>query len=608
MSATPDSERIEDLRHKYADERAKRIRSDGNAQYIKLSGQFSTYLEDPYVEPGFERLPLADEVDVVMVGGGFAGLLAAGYLKKAGVESVRIIEKGGDFGGTWYWNRYPGVACDVESYIYMPLLEEMGYVPSQKYARGDEIRGYCSDLARHFNLYDAACFQTQVTDVSWDDASKRWIVRTDRGDEIRARFVGLGSGPLNMPKLPGIPGIESFVGRSFHTSRWDFDYTGGDSRGGLTELRNKRVAVIGTGATAVQCVPHLGEWAEHLYVFQRTPAIVGERNNKDTDADWFKGLEPGWQRRRMRNFDGILSGLAEVDDLVGDEWTNLWKPFIPSRLDGAPPPDAAEQVRAVDIQKMEEIRARVDHIVSDPDTAEALKPYYYRFCKRPCFHDDYLKSFNRPNVTLVDTRGKGVERITENAVVVDGKEHPVDCIIFATGFEPRLPTYASGAFSLNGRDGLPMSQKWQDGVVSLHGIYARGFPNLFIIGGGRQAAVSINIPFIFGEQARHFAEIVKLALDKDIETIEVSEDAEQRWAETIRLKSKFNEDYTRECTPSYFNNEGKIDKWALFATAYGGGPIEYAQLLVDWRRDSFFDDMDVTFHEAAGRIESKIRS
>ena len=316
--------------------------------------------------------------------------------------------------------------------------------------------------------------------------------------------------------------------------------------------------------------------------------------NRETDRDWFNGLKSGWQRRRMQNFDGILAGTPYEEDLVGDEWTNIWKPYVPLRVNGQAAPDAAEKSREFDIQKMEEIRARVDRIVKDPAVAEALKPYYYRYCKRPCFHDEYLETFNRPNVSLVDTRGRGVDRITEDAIVFDGKEYPVDCIVFATGFEPRLPTYASGAFSLNGRGGLPLSKKWENGVVSLHSIYARGFPNLFIIGGGRQAAVSINVPFIFGEQARHFAEIVKLALERNIETVEVSEKAEKQWEDVIESKSKFNEEYTRECTPSYFNNEGKIDKWALFATAYGGGPIEYAQMLEDWRRLSFFEDMEIS--------------
>jgi cyclohexanone monooxygenase len=168
---------------------------------------------------------------------------------------VRIIEKGGNFGGTWYWNRYPGAACDIESYVYLPLLEETGFIPLEKYSKGQEILEYSKAIARHFALYRDALFQTEVTDLSWDDEAQRWIVSTERGDKIRARFVAMANGPLHRPKLPGISGIETFKGHSFHTSRWDYDYTGGDPSGGLTRLADKRVGLIGTGATAVQCVP-----------------------------------------------------------------------------------------------------------------------------------------------------------------------------------------------------------------------------------------------------------------------------------------------------------------------------------------------------------------
>ena len=299
------------LREKYRQERDKRLRPDGNDQYLHVSGELAGYLDDPHVEPGFTREPLFDEVDVAIIGGGFSGLCTGARLRRAGVDDVRVIEAGGDFGGTWYWNRYPGVQCDIESYIYLPLLEELDYVPTEKYAHGPEIRQYTHALATHFDLYRNACFQTQVTEMRWDEDGARWVLHTNRGDRMRARFVCLANGPLSRPKLPGIPGVESFQGHSFHTSRWDYAYTGGDTNGNLTRLHDKRVGVIGTGATAVQFVPHLGEAAEHLYVFQRTPSSIDVRGNRPTDPGWVETLTPGWQQRRIDNFSTIVSGLFE---------------------------------------------------------------------------------------------------------------------------------------------------------------------------------------------------------------------------------------------------------------------------------------------------------
>ncbi|HEV3225779.1 MAG TPA: NAD(P)/FAD-dependent oxidoreductase, partial [Acidimicrobiales bacterium] len=305
------------LREKYREERDKRLRAEGNEQYVEVTGDFARYLEDPYVEP-FEREPLTDAVDVVIIGGGFGGLLAGARLREAGVEDIRVIEKGGDFGGTWYWNRYPGAMCDVESYIYLPLLEEIGYLPKEKYSHAPEILAHSQAIGKYYDLYANACFQTEVTEARWDDEISRWIVSTNRGDAIRARFVCMANGPLHRPKLPGIAGIESFEGHTFHTSRWDYDYTGGDCDGNLTGLRGKRVGIIGTGATAVQCVPHLGDAAEQLYVFQRTPSSIDVRANRPTDPEWAASLGPGWQRRRMENFNNLVSGGFEEEDLVND--------------------------------------------------------------------------------------------------------------------------------------------------------------------------------------------------------------------------------------------------------------------------------------------------
>jgi cyclohexanone monooxygenase len=285
------------LREKYAAERVKRLRPDANNQSQEMKGQYARYDVDPYVEPGFTRPALQEELDVVIVGGGFGGLLAAARLQKVGITNIRIIEKAGDFDGTWYWNRYPGAQCDVESYVYLPLLEETGYIPKEKYSFQPEIFEHAQRIGKHFNLYEKACFQTQIKEARWNEDTQRWTITTNRDDLFQARFIIMSSGPLNRPKLPGIPGIEKFTGHTFHTSRGDYHYTGGDSSGGLHKLHDKRVGIIGTGATAIQCVPHLGQHAKQLYVFQRTPSSVDKRGNMPTDPEWVTTLKPRWREQ-----------------------------------------------------------------------------------------------------------------------------------------------------------------------------------------------------------------------------------------------------------------------------------------------------------------------
>src|SRR5579864_7457351 len=416
----------EALRRKYREERNKRIRPDGIDQYIRIADQFPEYLDDPYM-PVVEREPKTDHVTFTFVGGGFAGLLTAARLKEAGVSDVRIIDRAGGFGGTWYWNRYPGAQCDTASFVYMPLLEETGHMPTEKYAHAPEILEHCRRIGEQYGLYDNALFHTEVTGLEWDDVRSAWVVKTSRGDNFTSRYVGLGIGPLNVPKLPGIPGIESFCGHSFHTSRWDYAYTGGDPSGApLTNLKDKRVAIIGTGATAIQCVPHLAATAKQLYVFQRTPSSVDVRDNSPIDPQWFAGIaKPGWQERWMENFAENQSFAFPEEDLVKDGWTDIGRRIRDRVLESGLSELTLENILAAfeqsDFEKMEEIRERVDSIVEDPATADKLKAWYRQLCKRPCFHDEYLQSFNFPNVQLVDTDGKGVERITPIGVVVDGE-------------------------------------------------------------------------------------------------------------------------------------------------------------------------------------------
>jgi cation diffusion facilitator CzcD-associated flavoprotein CzcO len=583
------------LREKYRAERDRRVRTDGSEQYVEIAGQFAHYLEDPYVER-IERAALNEEVEVVVVGGGFGGQLAAARLREAGVDDIRIIEKGGDFGGTWYWNRYPGAACDIESYIYLPLLEEVGYVPVEKYSRAPEILRHSRAIAEKFDLYRGALFQTEVTEMRWDEAAARWTVSTNRGDALKARFVVMANGPLHRPKLPGIPGVEGFKGHSFHTSRWDYGYTGGDSNGGLTGLKDKRVAIIGTGATAVQCVPHLGEWSKELFVFQRTPSSIDVRNNRPTDPEWAKSLEPGWQQHRMDNFNMLVSGGFAKEDLVQDGWTDIIGNILllaRKKMEaGEAVENPAELMQLADFKKMEQVRARVDAVVEDPDTAEALKPWYNQFCKRPCFHDEYLATFNRPNVHLIDTKGQGVERITEHGIVVDGKEYEVDCLIYATGFEVGTSFTRRSGYELYGVGGQSLTEKWADGVSTLHGVLSRGFPNCFIVSNS-QSGFSANFPHMINEQSKHIAYLMTETAERQARTIEPSAEAEAAWVDTIVRLSVMREGFLKECTPGYYNNEGRPEMIAKQNGSYGAGPVAFVKVLEDWRAEGSLQGLEL---------------
>ncbi len=578
----------DELRRKYREERDRRLRADGNEQYVEVEGRFAHYLDDPYVEPGFTRGPLTDEVEAVVIGGGFGGLLAGARLRQAGVESIRMIDPAGDFGGTWYWNRYPGIACDIESYTYLPLLEELDYMPKEKYSFGPEILAHSQAIGRKFDLYRDACFQTRVEDFRWDDDTARWTITTNRGDRMKARYVCLATGPLNRPKLPGIAGIDEFEGHSFHASRWDYTYTGGSSEGGLTGLQGKKVGIIGTGATSVQVVPHLGEYAEHLYVFQRTPSSIDVKDNPSTDDEWAKNLQPGWHQHRMDNFNSLVSGVPQDEDLVRDGWTALIRNLLVSVQQGRTKDftrqGLAQAVELADFEKMEEIRARVDGVVRDEATAAALKPYYRQFCKRPCFHNEYLETFNRPNVTLVDTDGKGVERITKKGLIANGREYELDCLIYASGFEVGTDFSRRAGFQVYGRDGKSLQDKWAGGTRTMHGMHVHGFPNCFIMSNA-QAGFTASYPHLLNEQAQHIAYIVKTATEGEKGTVEASTEGEAEWVETCINKARDMGDFLENCTPGYYNNEGKPTERSAQDGFYGGGSVEFFSILKSWRED-----------------------
>ena len=612
------------LRKKYRSERDKSLRQQGNEQYQEVSGEFSYFVEDPYVEEKIEREPLTDEVDVVIIGGGFGGMLAAARLREKGIDNFKIIEKGADFGGTWYWNRYPGASCDIESYIYFPLLEETGFVPKQKYTNAPETLEYCKIICEKFNLYENACLQTEVTSTVWNEDTGRWLVKTNLNDEIKARYVVHSNGPLNRPKLPAIKGINSFKGHTFHTSRWDYEYTGGDSHGNLDNLKDKKIAIIGTGATAVQCVPHLGAGAEQLYVFQRTPSSIDVRNNQPTDPDWISTQKEGWHDERRKNFETLLTGGQVKEDLVSDGWTEAFRLLFGSLREKAPSKmqmatwaaksiftsemykkgfksymtdkameamDIRNAMQMADFQKMEQVRARAQEVVKDEKTAESLKPYYNQFCKRPCFHDEYLDTFNRPNVELIDTDGKGLEEISEKGIVFNGKEYEVDCIIFATGFEVGTEYSRRAGYQIHGVDGKTVTQKWQNGLATFHGMHSRGFPNAFFFGPA-QSGFTATYTYSLDEQSIHLAYILEKIIDKGATRVEASQEAEEQWIQTIIEKARLTADFQENCTPGYYNNEGKINQTPQNNT-YGGGPIEFFSLMKKWRSKDSLEGLEI---------------
>lgn len=585
-----------DLRARYREERDKRIRPDGTDQYIEPVGRFAHFTADPYT-PRVERDPVVEDVEVAIIGGGFAGLVTGARLADAGVTDVRIIEAGGGLGGVWYWNRYPGAMCDTAAMVYLPLLEETGHVPTAKYVEGPEILAHARRIAEKYGLNNGALCSTVVTELVWDEGRSRWLVRTDRGDELRARFVTLGTGPLNRPKLPGIRGIDTFAGKIFHTSRWEYDYTGGDSEGAaMTGLADKRVGIIGTGATSIQCIPRLARDAGSLLVFQRTPSSVDVRANQPIDPEWFASLAPGWQREWLLNFATLQGGGFADEDLVMDGWTDIAirvRDRIVAEAADFTPESFRQVHEAADDDKMDEIRSRIDAVVEDPATAEALKPWYRQLCKRPCFHDEYLDSFNRPNVHLVDTDGRGVERIDASGVWVGGGHYPLDCLILASGFEFGTPYERRSGFDPVGRGGLALSKAWGDGMVTLHGLHVQGFPNLFIIQTGHAANLISNVTHNLIEAGTTAASVIAHAHTIDAVEVETTAAAQAAWVDLL-LDPTTSMIYSADCTPGYYNNEGRPlgRRELLNGSRYPAGSAEYFLYIDAWRSTGQYEGLE----------------
>jgi cation diffusion facilitator CzcD-associated flavoprotein CzcO len=589
---------------KYRAERDKRL-VPGRADIRDLASDehFARFRQDPFT-PYRERDPIAEDVDVVIVGGGIAGVLAGVELRKNGVERIRIVDQAGGIGGTWYWNRYPGVMCDVESYIYLPMLEELDYVPTQRYAFGEEIRLHLESIATRFDLVPDALFHTGVTGSAWDEDAARWRIRTDRGDEITSRYYVLAVGILNLLKLPAIPGMERFAGSSFHTARWDYEHTGGGPGEPLTGLADEVVGLVGTGATGIQCLPPLAAAAKHVYVFQRTPSAIGVRGNRPTPPEFADALEPGWQQARMDNFQSVMLGRPVEQDLVDDGWTHHFAPVHhPPRTKDMTLEEYLRSAEAHDFGIMEEHRQRVEELVADPETAEILKPYYRYLCKRPCFHDEYLEAFNSPNVTLVDCPG-GIEEVTERGPVVDGHQYELDCLIYGTGFEAELtPVFRRAGHDILGRGGVSLADKWADGASSLFGMMTRGFPNLFIMPApGQQAVVTVNYTQLAVLGARFVGGAVGVLERRGVTVFDVDADAEERWSQAVIDSFVDASSVMSACTPSRINLEGNPQLMNPRNGNYGrglGDYFGYRTVLEEWLEAGECEGLELDVRVAA---------
>jgi len=530
----------------------------GAADYMAMEGEFAKYLEDVYSAEPVAREALDDECEILVVGAGFAGLLLWHKLSSAGFTDVRFCEKGGDVGGTWYWNRYPGIACDVESYSYLPLLEEMGYFPTMKFASGFEIMEYCQTMAEKFGFYDHCLFHTTVERTEWNEATGRWTVYTDRGDAMHARYVILANGILTTPKLARIRGMEKFEGDAFHTSRWNYH----------VDLEGRTVGIIGTGATAVQVIPEIAKVVKELYVFQRTPSSIDVRDQRATTAEEIEAWkhEPGWARARRARFSKISAGRTAIK--ANDDYLAGRVPDFKERKQHErelTPEELLDAQLESNFRIMEQIRARVDAIVEDPKTAAALKPYYPYGCKRPTFHDEYLPTFNLPHVHLVDTAPMGVGEINERGVVHDGIEYPLDVLIYATGFQ----WMATSTFNMiRGRNGVTLHDKWRSGGTrTFLGIHSNGFPNLFIVSGPQGGGGSFNFTDAIDTHADYIVWMLETLRDRGDNVVDVKPGPEEKYAEHCRAADVATAPL-RDCL-SYYNGHGDAEPGSL--AYYGGG-------------------------------------
>lgn len=647
------TERLEAVRKRYSEEANKRLQSERLTHFIQLMQTDEKRLRDLVEDPWADHEKLnAQEPPIknngtykhFVLGAGFGGLQYAVRLIEDGIASadqIRLLDAAGGFGGTWYWNRFPGLHCDVESYVYLPLLEDTGYIPTKKYAPGHEIRAYAELIAAKWNLVDKTLFRTDVEEISWNDQDEHWTIKVkqNRGKSespatiiFNAQYVYLAAGVLTKPQIPDIPGVLSFSGPMFHTARWNYEASGGspeDQR--LSKLHGKKVAVVGTAATAIGVIPEVAKYAGELYVVQRTPAYVKRRGQRETDLKEFENQvarKKGWQYERQINLNKFLTNSAAPgeENLVGDGWTDMpaYSAVLGSSNHGVVDPSPenlaahVDKFHVLDLPHMDAVRNRVERTIKDPETAEKLKPWFPSWCKRPTFSDAYLEAFNQPNVHLLDTDGKGLSQITKSGIVVGEREYPVDVIIFGTGYQSPSSGLGSPAARTNvtirGRNGQSLNEKWQShGAATFHGYATHGFPNLFFTG-INQATITGNNVFMLGLIAQHVAYFISRAEQRvgpgKRAIVEATKEAEEAHTAEILRRAAF---YSPQagCTPGYFNGYGEGSRITnpdeklkrARGVAWSEGTVSFLEYIQKWRDEGSLKGLSVT---SAGSATSKL--
>ena len=482
----------------------------------------------------FQSVPAKDQTaatnayDVVVVGAGFAGMYMLHRLRKQGL-SARVYEQGGDVGGTWYWNRYPGARCDVESMQYSYSFDDelqQQWDWSERYAPQPEILNYARHVADRYDLRRDIQFDTRVDRAAFDESANRWLVATSDGKTVTAKHVVLATGCLSNARMPDIKGLAGFKGGVYHTGHWphqQVDFTG------------QRVAVIGTGSSGIQAVPVIAAQASHLTVFQRTanfsiPARNAALTAKEREAFRANYLEVRrFAREEARN--GIYTELPDrgaLDD--GDNerrakyqgrWSRGGLTFMAAYNNLAL--DQAANDTAADF-----VRDKIAEIVEDPETARLLQPNNHPIgSKRICIDTDYFAAFNRPNVTLVDIKSDPIREILPHAVRTSAKEIEVDALVLATGFDAMTGSVAK--IDIRGRNGQTLNQKWAEGPKTYLGLMSAGFPNLFIITGPGSPSVLSNMIVSIEQHVEWITDCMAFMRDSGLDAMEAKQDAEDKW-------------------------------------------------------------------------------